>query len=69
MAPRAAITEWRRDYNEVRPHSSSERTPPAPLRRSATSVVTLEAGSATPAGSHATASICLRWVRSAWAVT
>ena len=32
------------------------------------SVVTLEAGSATPAGSCVTASMCLRWVRCAWAV-
>jgi putative transposase len=26
---RAAIAEWRRDYNEVRPHSSCRRMPPA----------------------------------------
>jgi len=26
---RAALTAWRQDYNEVRPHSSCDRTPPA----------------------------------------
>ena len=26
---RAVITEWRRDYNEVRPHGSIGRIPPA----------------------------------------
>jgi putative transposase len=26
---RAAIAEWRQDYNEVRPHSSCRRMPPA----------------------------------------
>ena len=26
---RTVITEWRRDYNEVRPHSSIGRIPPA----------------------------------------
>jgi putative transposase len=26
---RAAITAWRQDYNEVRPHSSCRRIPPA----------------------------------------
>jgi len=26
---RAAITRWRQDYNEVRPHSSCQRMPPA----------------------------------------
>ena len=26
---RAAITTWRKDYNEVRPHSSCQRMPPA----------------------------------------
>lgn len=25
---RAQIAEWRRDYNEVRPHSSCDRIPP-----------------------------------------
>ncbi|WP_093014503.1 integrase core domain-containing protein [Variovorax sp. OV700] len=26
---RSAITLWRQDYNEVRPHSSCQRMPPA----------------------------------------
>ena len=26
---RAVIADWRRDYNEVRPHSSCKRMPPA----------------------------------------
>lgn len=29
MQARAVIADWRRDYNEVRPHSSCDRMPPA----------------------------------------
>ena len=28
---RTAITLWRQDYNEVRPHSSGQRMPPSKL--------------------------------------